>query len=167
MSGIKILSKTEMVDKLFYGEEPLSLLSNFDKEWLLKMANEGNIHAACLLVHGMHYKYSRGWKEMFINEETGEVVLIIRIETSRGTTFAKSKALESQLMKMILESIKSMTNEELWTTAELVYESTPLYLELVDRGEDKAIGYLPVELIKDFAEKGNKFAAEIVRHENL
>lgn len=93
--------------------------------------------------------------------------LIIRIETSRGTTFAKSKVLESRLMKMLLESVKSMTNEELWTAAELVSKSTLLYLELVDRGEDKAIGYLPVELIKDFAEKGNKFAAEIVRHENL
>ena len=43
----------EKVEVVFFGKELLSVFNENEKEALMKMANEGDLHAACVLVEGI------------------------------------------------------------------------------------------------------------------
>jgi len=63
----KVLKET--VDDVFYGRKHLDMFSEGDKSKLMNLANEGDIHAACVLIKGMNRK-EHSWMETFLDEET-------------------------------------------------------------------------------------------------
>ena len=150
----------EKVEAVFFCKKPFRIFNENDKEALMKMANEGDLHAACVLVEGMHLKY-RSWDEPFINEETDETVLVTRTELVEGSTFKKNEAEEAKLIETILNAKDKMSDEELKMASCLPIDTLPLLLERISRGDDEAASYIDdPEILRDLCEKGNKFAAE-------
>lgn len=150
----------EKVEAVFFCKESVGIFNENDKEALMKMANAGDLHAACVLAEGMHSKY-RLWDEPFINEETGESVLVTRSELIEGSTFEKNEAEEAKLIEMIFNTKDKMSVEELKMACLLPTDTLPLLLERIRRGDDEAASYIDdPEILRDLCEKGNKFAAE-------
>ena len=154
------MSIKEKVEAVFFCKKPLRVFNENEKEALMKMACEGDLHAACVLVEGMHLKY-RSWDEPFINEETGETVLVTRTELIEGSTFEKNNAEEAKLIEMIFSAKDKMSDEELKMACHLPIDTLPLLMERIRRGDDEAALYIDnPEILYDLCEKGNKFAAE-------
>lgn len=74
----------EILKEVFYGEKPLDIFSEDDKEWLEKMADAGNVHAICCLLDGMH-----------------------------DDIFAKDDGEIERLTQMLYDAKERMSNEEL------------------------------------------------------
>lgn len=154
------MNNKEKVEAVFFCKESVGIFNENDKEALMKMASEGDLHAACVLVEGMHLKY-RSWDEPFINEETGETVLVTRTELIEGSTFEKNDAEEAKLIEMIFNAKDKMSDEELKMACHLPIDTLPLLMERIRRGDDEAASYIDdPEILYDLCEKGNKFAAE-------
>ena len=154
------MSIKEKVESVFFCKESLGVFNENEKEALMKMACEGDLHAACVLVEGMYFKY-RSWDEPFINEETGETVLLTRSELIEGSTFEKNNAEEAKLIEMIFSAKDKMSDEELKMACHLPIDTLPLLMERIRRGDDEAALYIDnPEILYDLCEKGNKFAAE-------
>ena len=150
----------EKVEAVFFCKESVGIFNENDKEALMKMASEGDLHAACVLVKGMHLKY-RSWEEPFIYEETGETILVTRTELIEGSTFEKNEAEEAKLIETILNAKDKMSDEELKRASCLPIDTLPLLLERISRGDDEAASYIDdPEILRELCEKGNKFAAE-------
>ena len=150
----------EKVEAVFFCKESVGIFNENDKEALMKMAHEGDLHAACVLVKGMHYKY-HSWEEPFINEETDETVLVTRTELIEGSTFEENEAEEAKLIEMIFNSIDKMSDEELKMASCLPTDIMPLVFERIGRGDDEAATYIDdPEILRGLCDKGNKFAAE-------
>ena len=154
------MNNKEKVEAVFFCKESVGIFNENDKEALMKMASEGDLHAACVLVKGMHLKY-RSWDEPFINEETGETVLVTRTELIEGSTFEENEAEEAKLIETILNAKDKMSDEELKMACLLPIDTLPLLMERIRRGDDEAALYIDnPEILYDLCEKGNKFAAE-------
>lgn len=154
------MNNKEKVEAVFFWKESLGIFNENEKEALMKMANEGDLHAACVLVEGMYFKY-RTWDEPFLNEETGETILVTRTELIEGSTFEKNEAEEAKLIETILNAKDKMSDEELKKACHLPIDTLPLLMERIRRGDDEAASYIDnPEILRDLCEKGNKFAAE-------
>lgn len=154
------MSIKEKVEAVFFCKKPLRVFNENEKEALMKMACEGDLHAACVLVEGMYIKY-RSWDEPFIDEETGETVIVTRSELIEGSTFEKNDSEEAKLIETILNSKDKMSDEELKMASCLPIDTLPLLLERIRRGDNEAATYIDdPEILLDLCEKGNKFAAE-------
>ena len=122
----------EKVEAVFFCEKPFRIFNENEKEALMKMANEGDLHAACVLVEGIE-----------------------------GSTFEKNEAEEAKLIETILNAKDKMSDEELKMASCLPIDTLPLLLERISRGDDEAASYIDApEILRDLCEKGNKFAAE-------
>lgn len=106
------MERKEKVERVFFMKEPTGIIETGDQEWLTQMADEGDIHAALILIDGMNYNY-HCWDEDFINEDTNETVTVKRCEVVEGTIFPFDKALQSRLLKMIFDAKEKMSDEEL------------------------------------------------------
>lgn len=154
------MENKEKLEKVFFWEDTLAIINENDKEWLMQMANEGDIHAAYILVYGMHTKY-RTWEDTFINEETGESVTVNRTEIIEGSIFPRDEAEEARLVQMIFDAKDQMSDEELKMASCLPVDALPLLLERIRRGDDEAAFYIDdPKILQDLCEKGNKTAAE-------
>ena len=154
------MNNKEKVEAVFFCKKSVGIFNENDKEALMKMASEGDLHAACVLVEGMHKK-CRCWDEPFINEETGETILVPRTELIEGSTFEKNEAEEAKLIEMIFNSKDKMSDEELKMASCLPTDIMPLVFERIRRGDDEAAIYIDdLEILRDLCDKGNKFAAE-------
>lgn len=121
----------EILKEVFYGEKPLDIFSEDDKEWLEKMADAGNVHAICCLLDGMH-----------------------------DVIFAKDDGETERLTQMLYDAKERMSNEELWYAGNLPIDTTPLGVELIWRGEAKGASLIEdPEILMDLCQKGNKDAA--------
>ena len=92
------MENKEKLEKVFFWQESVSVFNENDKEWLMQLANEGDIRAACVVVEGMHAKY-RAWEDEFTNDDTGETVTLNRWELIDGSTFEPDEAEEARLCK--------------------------------------------------------------------
>ena len=153
----KILKET--VDEVFYGKKYLDVFAELDKYRLMNLANDGDIHAACVLLDGMNRKV-HSWIETFVDEDTHEEVEILRHEIVEGTTFEENENEKKELVQKIVDSKVSMTVEDLWEACRRLNNSDTLLLELLNRGEEKAAAYLEVPtILQELTDKGNKYAA--------
>ena len=153
------MENKERLEKVFFGQESVGVFNENDKKWLMQMANEGDIHAACVVVEGMNSKY-RGWEDEFIDEDTGETVTVNRWQLIDGSTFAPDAEEEYRLVEMIVNAKERMSDKELEMAGQLPALSMQLMLERIRRGVDEAALYIedPV-VLQDMCDKGNKWAA--------
>ena len=154
------MENKEKLEKVFFWQESVSVFNENDKEWLMQLANEGDIRAACVVVEGMHAKY-RAWEDEFTNDDTGETVTLNRWELIDGSTFEPDEAEEARLVQMIFDAKDQMSDEELKIASCLPIDALPLLLERIRRGDDEAALYIDdPKILQDLCEKGNKTAAE-------
>ena len=159
METKKIMIK-ETVDDVFYGRKHLDMFSEGDKSMLMALANEGDVHAACVLIKGMNRKM-HSWTEKFLDEDTNEEVDILRTEYIDGTTFEPDENEKKELMQKIVNSKASMTVQDLWEACRHLNDPDPLLFELLNRGEENAAVYFEdPTILQELADKGNKYAAE-------
>ena len=150
----------ETVDDVFYGRKHLDMFSEGDKPKLMTLANEGDVHAACVLIKGMNRKM-HSWTEKFLDEDTNEEVVILRGEVIDGTTFESDDDEKKELTQKIVDSKASMTVEDLWGACCILSDPDPLLFELLNRGEERAAAFLKdLSILQELADKGNKYAAE-------
>ena len=150
----------ETIDDVFYGRKHLDMFSEGDKSKLMALANEGDMHAACVLIKGMNRKM-HSWTEKFLDEETNEEVDILRGEVIDGTTFEPDDNEIKELTRKIVDSKASMTVEDLWEACRVLSDPDPLLFELLNRGEERAAAYFEnPTILQELADKGNKYAAE-------
>ena len=150
----------ETVDAVFYGKKYLDVFVEADKNSLMNLANEGDMHAVCVLLDGMNRKM-HSWMEKFLDEDTNEEVEILRHEIVDGTTFESDENEKKELMQKIVDSKASMTVEDLWEACRRLNDPDPLLFELLNRGEEKAAAYFEdLVILQELADKGNKYAAK-------
>lgn len=148
------------VDDVFYGRKHLDMFSEGDKSKLMALANEGDVHAACVLIKGMNRK-EHSWMETFLDEDTNKEVEILRCEVLDGTTFEPDDNDIKELIQKIVDSKASMTVEDLWEACRILSDPDPLLFELLNRGEERAAAYFEnPTILQELADKGNKYAAE-------
>lgn len=148
------------VDDVFYGRKHLDMFSEGDKSKLMNLANEGDIHAACVLIKGMNRK-EHSWMETFVDEDTNKEVEILRCEVIDGATFESDDNEIKELTQKIVDSKASMTVEDLWEACRILSDPDPLLFELLNRGEEIAAAYFEnPTVLQELADKGNKYAAE-------
>lgn len=87
--------------------ELLSIMDDTDTQWLTPLAQQGDIKAICMLYIGAT-RSTQHWVEEFVDEETGEKILLDRYDTLDGATFTTST---DELYKLI-EGIDSFTDED-------------------------------------------------------
>ena len=150
----------ETIDDVFYGRKHLDMFSEGDKSKLMNLANEGDMHAACVLIKGMNRK-EHSWMETFVDEDTNKEVDILRCEVIDGTTFESDDNEIKELTQKIVDSKASMTVEDLWEACRILSDQDPLLFELLNRGEEIAAAYFEnPTILQELADKGNKYAAE-------
>lgn len=151
--------KANVLKDIFHGDQYLNILNEDDKEWLMQLAEEGNIHAIYCLIDGMQHQY-RSWTEPFIDEDTNKEVEIERNEMIDGTTFVQEAGEMERLTQMLYDAKGQMSDDELKRVCLLDIDTTPLLLERIRRGDDEAAFWIekPTVLL-DLCEKGNKDAA--------
>lgn len=87
--------------------ELLSIMDDTDTQWLTPLAQQGEIKAICMLYIGAT-RSTQHWVEEFVDEETGEKILLDRYDVLDGATFTTST---DELYKLI-EGIDSFTDED-------------------------------------------------------
>lgn len=158
------MERKEKVEKVFFMKEPTGIIETEDQGWLTQMANEGDIHAALILIDGMNHNY-HCWDEDYINEDTNETVTVKRCEVVEGTIFPFDKALQTRLLKMIFDAKEKMSDEELAIVSNLLnglyIDFMPIVNERIRRGDD-TVAYVidDPKLLQELCDKGNKLAAE-------
>lgn len=88
-------------------QELLSIMDDTDTQWLTPLAQQGEIKAICMLYIGAT-RSTQHWVEEFVDEETGEKILLDRYDPLDGATFTTST---DELYKLI-EGIDSFTDED-------------------------------------------------------
>ena len=88
-------------------QELLSIMDDTDTQWLTPLAQQGDIKAICMLYDGATRSIQH-WVEEFVDEETGEKILLDRYYALDGATFTTST---DELYKLI-EGIDSFTDED-------------------------------------------------------
>ena len=88
-------------------QELLSIMDDTDTQWLTPLAQQGDIKAICMLYDGATRSIQH-WVEEFVDEETGEKILLDRYDALDGATFTTST---DELYKLI-EGIDSFTDED-------------------------------------------------------
>ena len=150
----------EIVDDVFYGKKYLDVFDGSDKPILMTLTNEGDLHAACVLLDGMSRK-THSWTEKFFDEDTNEEVEILRHEIVDGTTFESDENEKKELMQKIVDSKASMTVDDLWEVCRRLDNPDQLLFELLNRGEEDAASFFEnPAILQKLADKGNKYAAE-------
>lgn len=86
---------------------PLSIMDDTDTQWLTPLAQQGDVKAICMLYIGAT-RSTQHWVDEFVDEETGEKILLDRYEPLDGATFTTST---DELFKLI-EGIDSFTDED-------------------------------------------------------
>lgn len=87
--------------------ELLSIMDDTDTQWLTPLAQQGDVKAICMLYIGAT-RSTQHWVDEFVDEETGEKILLDRYEPLDGATFTTST---DELYKLI-EGIDSFTDED-------------------------------------------------------
>lgn len=87
--------------------EPLSIMDDTDTQWLTPLAQQGDVKAICMLYIGAT-RSTQHWVDEFVDEETGEKILLDRYDPLDGATFTTST---DELYKLI-EVIDSFTDED-------------------------------------------------------
>ena len=146
----------ESVDDVFYGRKHLDMFSEGDKSKLMALANEGDVHAACVIIKGMNRK-EHSWMETFLDEDTNQEVEVLRCVVVDGTTFESDANEIKELTQKIVDSKVSMTVEDLWEACRILSDPDPLLFELLNRGEEIAAAYFEnPTILQELADKGNK-----------
>ena len=151
--------------EVFYSKKNLDIFQPSDKQELMELAENGNIHAIFCLIRGLSLK-ERSFEETFIDEDTGEQITVPRCDVEEGVTFEKEEAEEgkedemTRLANMLYGAKERMSEEELCLSFRLPIDSDPLRLELVNRGnEEYAEDINDYGILLELIEKGNKHAA--------
>ena len=151
--------------EVFYGKKNLDIFQPSDKQELMELAENGNIHALFCLIRGLSLK-ERSYEETFIAEDTGEQLTVLRCDVEKGTTFEKEEAEEgkedevTRLANMLYDAKERMSEEELYIVMSLPIDVDPFRLELVNRGnEEYAEDINDYGILLELIEKGNKYAA--------
>ena len=154
----------EAVDDVFYERKYLDMFSEGDKSKLMTLANEGDVHAVCVLIKGLNRKeHSR--LGAFVDEDTNEEIEILLHDVEEGTTFEKEEGEEDALIQKLLDAKKTMSDEDLKVACDLPIDITPFALELISRGYDNAASCIEdPELLLNLCGKGNKYAARELYH---
>lgn len=87
--------------------ELLSIMDDTDTQWLTPLAQQGDVKAICMLYIGAT-RSTQHWVDEFVDEETGEKILLDRYDPLDGATFTTST---DELYKLI-EGIDSFTDED-------------------------------------------------------
>ena len=87
--------------------DPLSIMDDTDTQWLIPLAQQGDIKAICMLYFGATRSIQH-WVDEYVDEETGEKCLLDRYNVLDGVTFTTST---DELYKLI-EGIDSFTDED-------------------------------------------------------
>lgn len=85
----------------------LSIMDDTDTQWLTPLAQQGDVKAICMLYIGAT-RSTQHWVDEFVDEETGEKILLDRYDVLDGATFTTST---DELYKLI-EGIDSFTDED-------------------------------------------------------
>ena len=160
-----------------YNDLYLDVFQPSDKAALMELAEGGDLCATCALLKGMKRK-ERSFPYELEDEETGEKVVITRVEVLDGTTFEVSEEVKDRLYGKLLEVMKDCGTMALYTAAYHLSEGaavdvTPILLELVGRGEESVADQAPLPPEggeaarletpplggRGACEKGNKWAA--------
>ena len=147
-----------------YNDLYLDVFQPSDKAALMELAEGGDLCATCALLKGMKRK-ERSFPYEFEDEETGEKVVITRVEVLDGTTFEVSEVVKDRLYGKLLEVMKDCGTMALYTAAYHLSEGaavdvTPILLELVGRGEESVAERIEdPAVLQKLCEKGNKWAA--------
>lgn len=151
--------------EVFYGEKYLDVFKPSDKQRLMEMAEKGNIHAIFCLIKGLSLK-ERSYDETFVDEDTGEQVVLRRCDVEEGFTFEKEDDEEgkedeiTRLTEMLYEAKERMSEKELCTVLALPIDTDRFCLEIVNRGnEEYADSIRDFGILMDLSKKGNKYAA--------
>jgi len=159
MEFIKKLELKMLVDDVFYGKKGLDVFTADDKDRLISLADDGDVHTICILIDGMNKK-EHSWVEVFVDEDTHEKVEVLRIETVDGTTFVLEDKEEEKLIQTLLSFKESMSDIDLQIACRLPFDVTPLLLERIRRGDDEAASYInDPQVLMSLCENGNKYAA--------
>ena len=98
----------ELLDNICQGSfERLSIMDDTDTQWLTPLAQQGDIKAICMLYYGATRSIQH-WVDEFVDEETGEKILVDRYDVLDGATFTTST---DELYKLI-EGIDNFTDED-------------------------------------------------------
>ena len=147
-----------------YNDLYLDVFQPSDKAALMELAEGGDLCATCALLKGMKRK-ERSFPYELEDEETGEKVVITRVEVLDGTTFEVSEEVKDRLYGKLLEVMKDCGTMALYTAAYHLSEGeavdvTPILLELVGRGEESVAERIEdPAVLQKLCEKGNKWAA--------
>lgn len=151
--------------EVFYGKKNLDLFQPNDKQELMELAERGNIHAIFCLIKGLSVK-ERSYEETFVDEETGEQVIVPRCDVEEGVTFEKEEAEEgkedevTRLTNMLYDTKERMSEEELYIVTSLPIDADPFRLEIVNRSNEEYAKYInDYGILLELSEKGNKHAA--------
>lgn len=151
--------------EVFYRKKYLDIFLPSDKQELMELAENGNIHAIFCLIKGLSRK-ERSYEETFIAEDTGEQITVLRCDVEEGTTFEKEEAEEgkedevTRLTNMLYDAKERMSEEELYIVMSLPIDVDPFRLELVNRGNEEYAEYIDnYGILLELIEKGNKYAA--------
>lgn len=88
-------------------------MNDSDLQWIAPLALELFTSAVHVLVEGMTCKYHH-WEENFLDEDTSEMVTVLRSESIEGeTVFTRDEKLLGQIGKNILTSFSTLSNDEL------------------------------------------------------
>ena len=152
------MANKEKISAVFFGKGSWTLFDESNQEWLMTSANEGDLQAACLLIHGMHHKY-HCWIEKFVDEDTNEEVEFEHCDLVDGTTFEPDEEAEARLRQMVFDDKERLSDEELWAACHFINQATPLYLERIRRGEEDTASFIDDPLVlQELCDKGNKTA---------
>ena len=98
----------ELLDNICQGSfDRLSIMDDTDTQWLTPLAQQGDIKAIRMLYSGAT-RSMQHWVDEFVDEETGEKILLDRYDALDGATFTTST---DELYKL-LEGIDSFTDED-------------------------------------------------------
>ena len=98
----------ELLDNICQGSfDRLSIMDDTDTQWLTPLAQQGDVKAICMLYIGAT-RSTQHWVDEFVDEETGEKILLDRYDPLDGATFTTST---DELFKLI-EGIDSFTDED-------------------------------------------------------
>ena len=142
----------------------LDVFQPSDKEALMGLAEGGDLCAICALLKGMKMK-EHSILEEFVDEDTGENVVITRGELVDGTTFVVSEEEKDRLQEKLLEIMKDYSTMALYTAAHHLslgvdMDITPIMFELVGRGEESAAERIEdPAILQELCDKGNRWAA--------
>ena len=150
--------------EVFFGKKNLDIFQPSDKQELMKLAENGNIHAIFCLIEGLSRK-EHSFEETFVDEETGEQVTVPCVEGVEGVTFEKEAAEEgkedevTRLTNMLYDAKERMTEQELYSVRRLSIDTDPFNLEIVNRfNEEYAECINNYGILMELSEKGNKHA---------